>query len=100
MAAFGSQRLCQQRSILDLIRNEHEPRRRLVIVELGEERGEHLARGQGTIGLGKITAIAPVLPGAEEEYLDAGKAALLMDGEDIGLLDAARVDALMRLDRR
>src|SRR6266404_4384194 len=48
----------------------------------------------------KIGAVAPVLPGAKEEYLDAGISAFLMDGEHVGLLHGARIDALLRLDRR
>ena len=49
---------------------------------------------------GKVGPIAPVLAVAEKEDLNAGLPAFLRDGEDIGLLDAARVDALMRLDMR
>ena len=81
-------------------REEHATRTRLVVVELREERAEHLGRRQGAVGLGKIGAVAPVLAGAEEEHLDAGEAALLMGGEHVGLGDAARIDSLMGLDRR
>ena len=61
---------------------------------------EDFARRGGAVGLGKIGAVAPVLPGAEEERLDAGKAALLVERENVGLLHGARIDALVRLDRR
>ena len=39
--------------------------------------------------------IAPVLAGPEEEDLDAGAAAILGDGDDIGFLDTVRIDALV-----
>src|SRR6185312_7689207 len=52
------------------------------------------------VGLREIGAIAPVLPGAEEEHLDAGVAAVLVHGEDVRLLERARIDTLVRLDRR
>ena len=37
---------------------------------------------------------SPVLPRAEEEYLDAGLPAILGKAENIGFIDALRVDAL------
>jgi hypothetical protein len=80
------------------VRQEEQTRAGLVVVELGEEGTQHLGRLQRRIGLGEIGAVAPVLPGAEEEHLDAALAALLVDGEDVRLLDALRVDALVRLD--
>ena len=49
---------------------------------------------------GKIGAVAPVLPVAEEEHLDAELPRLLVEGEDIRLLDRLRVDALHALNRR
>ena len=52
------------------------------------------------VGLREIGAVAPVLAGAEEEHLHAEEAAVLVHGEHVGLLDAARVDALLRLHRR
>ncbi len=73
---------------------------RLVVVELRQERAQHLARLQRRIGLRKIGAVAPVLAGAEEKHLDADLAALLMDGENVRLINAVRVDALMALDMR
>ena len=87
-------------AVLDLVRDQDQARRRLVVVELRQERRQHFARPERAVGLGKIGAVAPVLPGAEEEHLDAGEAALLVHGKDVGLLDAARIDALVRLDRR
>src|SRR5262249_43404296 len=61
---------------------------------------EHLAGRKRAVGLGEIRAIAPVLAGAEKEHLHAVEAAGLMHGEYVGLLDAVRIDALMRLHRR
>ncbi len=54
----------------------------------------------GAVGPGKIGAIAPVLAGAKEEDLDAEKAAVLEDRENIRLLDIARIDVLVRLHGR
>ena len=100
VAALGAQRLGEQRAVVDLVRDQDQPRTRLVVIELGEERGQNLAGRQRAVGSRKIGAIAPVLPGAEKEHLDAGEAALLMQGEDVRLLDAARIDALVRLNGR
>src|SRR5437879_13812281 len=80
------------------MREENAARRRLVVIELGQECAEHFARFERTIGTRKIRAIAPVLPGAKEEHFDARVAALLVHGEYIRLVDAAWIDALMRLD--
>ena len=90
----------EQRDVLEGVRDQHEPRRRLVVVELRDECAQHLARLERAIGLRNIGAVAPVLTGAEEEHLHAGVAAVLVHGEDVGLLDVARIDALMRLNRR
>ena len=50
-------------------------RRRLVLVELAEERFEHHL-GREILGMTrKISPVAVVLTGAEEEHLDAGRAA-------------------------
>ena len=72
----------------------------LIVVKLGDERAKHLRRAQTAVRAREISAVAPVLAVAEKENLDAGLAAFLRDGENIGLLDAARVDALMRLNMR
>ena len=61
---------------------------------------EHLTGFERAIGARKIRAVAPVLPGAKEEHLDARIAALLMHGEHVGLFHRARVDALARLHGR
>src|SRR5262249_22608541 len=96
-AALDRERLCEQGTIRNVMRDEHAARRRLVVVELREKRAEHLAGAERSVGLGKIRAVAPVLAGAEEEHLDAVEPAVLVRREHVRLLDAARVDALMRL---
>ena len=88
----------KQFAVVDVVRDQDQPRARFVVIELGEEGAEDFAGRDRPVGFGEIGAIAPVLPGAEEKHLDAGKAALLMEGKNIGLLDPARIDALMRLD--
>src|SRR5580704_6117442 len=90
VAALGAERLGEQRAVVDFVRRQDQARTRLVVIELGEERGQNLGGRQRFVGPRKIGTVAPVLPGAEEEHLDAGEAALLMQGKDGRLLDAAR----------
>src|ERR1019366_894734 len=85
---------------LDGMREQNELRRRLVVVKLREERAQHFLGGERFLRARKIGAVAPVLPGAKKESLDAGIAALLMEGEHVGFLARARINALLRLDRR
>ena len=47
---------------------------------------------------GEIGAVAEIAAGAEEEHLDAGLAAGLMGGDDVGVADLRDVDVLMGLD--
>ena len=82
------------------MRDEDQPRHRLVVVELRDEAIEHLFDGERAIGLRKIGAVAPVLARAEEEHLDARLAAVLVGGENVGFLDAFRVDRLIGGDVR
>ena len=96
--ARSSKASVEQAAILDLVRQQDEPRRRLVRVELREKGAEHLAGVEALVGAREIGAVAPVLTGAEEEHLDAELPGLFGDGENIGLLDAARIDALRALD--
>jgi hypothetical protein len=100
VAGFHRERVRQQFGFLDLMRQQDELWRRLVVVELGEERGQHFLRGERLLRAREIGAVAPVLAGAEEEHLDTGIAAFLVDGEHVGFFHRARVDALLRLDRR
>jgi hypothetical protein len=69
-------------------------RRLLVVVELGDERFQDFLDRHAAVGAREIGAIAPIVAVAEEEDLDAGLAGVLMRGEDVGFLDAFRVDAL------
>src|SRR5262249_56789369 len=64
------------------------------------ERASHLAAGKRATGFRKIGAIAPVLPGAEEEHPHAAEPAGLMHGDHVRLLAPAGIDSLMRLHRR
>ncbi len=61
---------------------------------------QNLCRAERTVRLGEIGAIAPVLAGTEEEDLNAGHAAFLMDGKGVSLFNRLRIDALMGLHMR
>ena len=82
------------------MRQEDQPGRRLVVVELGEEGRHHLARLGARAGAGVVVAVAPVLIGADEEDLNAGLPALHVERDHVGLRHAGRVDALCRLHLR
>jgi hypothetical protein len=82
-----AQGLLEQRPVLEIVGDQDHPRRRLVVVELSDEGAKDLAGRQRRVGLGEIGAVAPVLPGAEEEHLDAGHAGIMMDGKHIGFFD-------------
>src|SRR5471032_1393611 len=99
-AALGAERLGEQVALLEFVRHQHQPRRRLVVVELRHERAEHLGRAEGAISFREISAVAPILSGAEKEHLDAIVAAGLMQREYVGFLYGAWIDALMRRDCR
>ena len=96
---LGRQRLGEQLLLIDGDGQQQRARHRLVVVELGEEGAQHLARLQRRIGLREICAVAPVLAGAEEEHLDAGLPTFLVDGEDVGLVDGLRCDMAMLILR-
>src|ERR1700736_611135 len=81
--ALDAERLGDQRAVGYVVGEEHAARAWLVVVELGDERAEHVLRSERTVGAGEIRAVAPVLAGAEEEHLDAGEAALLMQREHV-----------------
>src|SRR5207248_9262710 len=100
MPALDRERFAEQRAVLDLVRQEDATRRRLIVIELRQKRAEHFARFERAVRAREVGAVAPVLTGAEEEHLDARISALLVHGEHVGVLHAARVDALARLDRR
>ena len=98
VAGAQRQRVGKQSPPGDLMGEQHELRRRLVVIELGNEGFEHLFHREALVGTGKVGAVAPIVAGAEEEHLDRGLPRLLMGGEHVGLLHGLRVDALMRLD--
>src|SRR5690606_11360289 len=89
--------VCKHRLVLDCVRKQNHSRYRLIIVELGDEGAKHFARLQRGISFREVGAVTPVLPGAEEEDLDAVLSAFLMDGENVSFFDRLRVDALVRL---
>ena len=80
--------------------SEHEARRRAVLVELADEGFEHFGVGERGVGARAEGVVAPVLEGAEEEDLDAELAAFLVDGEDVGFLDAVGGEVALALDQR
>ena len=84
----------------NVVGQQHELRRRLVVIELGDKGFEHLLDRQALVGAGKIGAVAPIVAGAEKEHLDRGLAGVLVGGEDVGVPDARGIDALMRLHVR
>src|SRR5262245_4281677 len=96
---FGRQCFGKQCSLFKIVRNENEARRRFVIVELRKKCAEHFRRADAAVGLREIGAVSPVLSRAEKEYLDAGVPARLMNGKNVRLVRAARIDPLVRLDR-
>ena len=95
---FDRQRFGHQVLALDGVRQQDEARHWLVVVELGDERFQHLFDGYRAIGLGVVRAIAPVLAGAEKEHLDAGEAAILVGGEHVRFLNPFGIDGLVGRD--
>ena len=94
------QRFLEHGAVGRLVAEQHELGRLPVLVELAHEGFEHFGVGEARIGLGAIGVVAPVLVGAEEEDLDAELAGLVRDGEDVGLLDAARDHVALALHQR
>ena len=69
-------------------------------IELAEERLQHFPFLEMRGVAGEIGAVAEVLSGAEEEYLDTGLPAGLVGGDHVGLAEALDVDVLAPLDLR
>ena len=82
-------------ALLDLVRQEDQARRRLVVIELRQEGGQNVSRFGIAFMAREKGLVAPVLTGPEEEDLDTGFAAILGDGDDIGLLHPVGIDALI-----
>ena len=74
------------------------PGRRFVVVKLSHEGAQHLFRIAFLAMAGEIGAVAPVLPGPEEKYLDAADAGLHMNGDNVRLGYIGHVDALVGLN--
>ncbi len=91
-------RFAQQCFIFNLVRKQELARAGLVIIKLRDERRENFVRRHAFVCPRKIGPVAPVLPGAEKEHLDAGHAVLLRDSKDIGFINTARIDALVSLN--
>src|SRR5262249_43743833 len=66
-AALGGECLRQQLAFREGMRDQNDARRRLVVVELRQERTQHLAGVEAAVGLGKISAVTPVLTLPAEE---------------------------------
>ena len=95
-----AQRLLEQRALRNVVAQEQLLGRIAVVVELRQERVEHLDHFDAFVVLRKIRTVAPILSRAEEEHLDAGLSAFLMRGEKISLVDRVRIDTLIELDMR
>ena len=83
---FGRQQVDQQRA-----------GRRLVVVELADEGGQHVGQRLGLVVAGEVGAVAPVLAGPVEEHLDRRLAGLLGGGDHVGVAQPGGVHALMVL---
>src|SRR5207244_1491098 len=79
--ALGRQRLRQKFSLIEIVRNEDTPWRRLVVIKLRKECTQHFARVEGAVSFREVCPVAPILSGAEEKYFHTGIAAGLMHGE-------------------
>ena len=98
MARAYAQGLGQKRAFPRLFAQQDERGRRARVVELGQKRGEQLAILDIRRVAREERPVAPVLPGAEEEHLNAGLRAFPVQREHIGLGEAGRVDALARVN--
>src|SRR6266702_2062113 len=73
---------------------------RSVVVELADERGQHLLNRELAIVAGEIGTVAPILSAAEEKDLDASLSTRLVRGDHVGVDDPGDVDVLVPLDQR
>jgi hypothetical protein len=88
------ERLSQQFAFRRLDIGEDQPGDRLVVIELAQEGGHDVRILVALVDPREIGPIAPVLACPEEEDLDAGLAALGMQGEDIRLFQSLGIDLL------
>src|ERR1019366_9063291 len=89
-----------QRLLEQGVADQYLRRRRLVVVELGDEGGEHL-RGFLVAGVGgEEGAVAVVAAAADEEHLDAGLAGGAPGGDHVGVAQAGRIDHVTALHER
>src|SRR4029079_6663036 len=98
VSGMSGERLLEKLFFLDVVRQQDQWRNRLVVIKLRQERAQDFRYRQCLVGAREIRSIAPILPGAEKEYLDAGLAAFLRQAEDIGLVHPLRIDALLGSD--
>ncbi len=77
--------------------DQHLRRRRLVVVELGDEGAKHLRGFLVACVGGEEGAVAVVAPAADEEHLHAGLAGDAPGGNHVGVGQAGRVDHVVAL---
>ena len=90
-----SERLGDQLPFLDLMAQQQQGGRRLVVVELGDEGRQHGDHVQVAVVRGKVGPVAVVAASAEEEHLDAGLAGVLGRRDNVGIVQALDVDVLV-----
>jgi len=96
--SLGAERLGQQFRIGQIAIEQHQLRRRHPLVKLHQEAGEDLLDLDAGSVRGEEAAMAPVLPAANEEGLDADGRALGRQREYVGVGQARGVDRLVALD--
>src|SRR6185437_8729123 len=92
------QRLADEAGIFNRLGKKNERWSGALVIELADKCFEHFARRHLARMTREIRLVAPVLAGPEEKHLDAGLAALIERGEDIGIGEGRRIDALVELD--
>src|SRR6476659_10753224 len=97
VAGAQGQRLAEQSPARDLVGQQNELRRRFVVVELRHEGFEHFFHGERFVSAREISAVAPIVAGAEEEYLDRGLPGLLVGGAALKKNQSMQVYALVQL---
>ena len=84
----------------ELVTEQNERGLGTVVVELADERSQHLLNGELAIMAWEIGPIAPILAPPEEEDLHASLSAGLVRGNHVRVDDPWDVDLLMSLDER